>query len=222
MDLASLRAWELAGPSGHDRVVNSLSDSQLWRLAATGQADAFGVLFDRHRRPIYNFAFRRSGDWSQAEDATAMVFLEAWRRRSEVAFSGESALPWLLGVARNVTRNQWRTRRRYRAALERLPRTAAADGEDDDVVARLDDERRMHEVLRALSGLSVAHREVIELCVWAELSYEDAAELLDVPIGTLRSRLARARQHLTVLEREPGLGGGHALGEPPTAEEAQT
>ena len=202
--------------------MSSLSDSQLWRLAATGQSDAFGVSFDRHRRSVYNFAFRSCGDWSQAEDATAMVFLEAWRRRAQVAFSGESALPWLIGVARNVTRNQWRTRRRYRAALARLPRAGTSDWEVDDVVARLDDERRMREVLRALSGLSVAHREVIELCVWAELSYEDAAGILDVPTGTVRSRLARARQHLTTLEPEPGRSGGHAIGEPPTAEEAQT
>jgi DNA-directed RNA polymerase specialized sigma24 family protein len=92
------------------------SDAELWRQAGLGEAGAFGVLFDRHSRAIYNYCARRTGEWALAEDLTSIVFLEAWRRRAAVVLAGDSALPWLYGVATNVVRNQRRSKRRYRAA----------------------------------------------------------------------------------------------------------
>src|SRR5712691_12221724 len=96
------------------------TDSALWQRPAAGEAAAFGTLFERHARTVYNYCFRRTGDWSQAEELTAIVFLEAWRRRRQVHLVRDEALPWLLGVATNVIRNYRRSQRRYRAALERL------------------------------------------------------------------------------------------------------
>src|SRR5712691_8826257 len=96
------------------------SDLELWERARRGDHAAFGALFTRHARPVYNFCFRRTADWALAEDLTSAVFLEGWRRREQVRLAGPSALPWLLGVATNLLRNQRRSLRRYRGALARL------------------------------------------------------------------------------------------------------
>ncbi|MEV4554969.1 RNA polymerase sigma factor [Nonomuraea wenchangensis] len=88
------------------------TDLELWSRAAGGSGEAFGALFDKYARDVYNHCFRRTADWSAAEDLTSVVFLEAWRRRGEVRIDRESALPWLLGVANNVLRNRHRSLRR--------------------------------------------------------------------------------------------------------------
>ncbi len=172
------------------------TDLELWRRAAAGQAAAFGALYERHARPVYNHCFRRTASWAQAEDLTSAVFLEAWRRREEVRFSGDSLLPWLLGVAANLLRNQRRALRRFRVALARLPPPAAEDDFADDVARRLDDERTMRRVLGVIGELPAKEREVLALCAWDGLSYEAAAIALGIPVGTVRSRLARARARL--------------------------
>jgi RNA polymerase sigma factor (sigma-70 family) len=180
------------------------TDSELWRRAADGEAPAFGVLVDRHARAVYNFCFRRTADWANAEDLTSIVFLEAWRRRRHVRLHDGGALPWLLGVATNVLRNHRRSERRYRDALARVPADRSADF-TDDADGRLDDERRMRAALRALAKLPRREQEVIALCAWAGLSYEEAAVALAVPVGTVRSRLSRGRARL----RELSSAGGH-------------
>jgi RNA polymerase sigma-70 factor (ECF subfamily) len=81
------------------------------------------VLFDRHARAVYNHCFRRTADWSMAEDLTSVVFLEAWWRRDDVRIQPDTALPWFLGIANNLLRNAHRSLRRHRAALARLPQT---------------------------------------------------------------------------------------------------
>jgi RNA polymerase sigma factor (sigma-70 family) len=180
------------------------TDAELWRRAVEGEPDAFGALFERHARTVYNYLFRRTADWSLAEDLTSIVFLEAWRRREDVRVDGAVALPWLLGVATNVLRNRRRSQWRYRAAMQRLPRERHDDfAEDAD--ERLDDERRMRTALRALAKLPQRERDVFALCGWGELSYEEAAVALGIPVGTVRSRLSRARARI----RELGADHGH-------------
>src|SRR5918992_3399943 len=150
------------------------TDEQLWARAASGAPEAFGDLYERHARAIYNYCFRRTADWAVAEDLTSVVFLEAWRRREAVQLESESALPWLYGVATNVLRNRRRSQRRHRAALERLPRERSVDFADD-VNGRLDDERRMRTTLRAVATLPRREQDVLALCAWAGLAYEEAA-----------------------------------------------
>jgi RNA polymerase sigma-70 factor (ECF subfamily) len=183
--------------------MGELTDAALWQRAAAGETDAFGTIFERHATTVYNYCFRRTGDWSQAEELTALVFLEAWRRRTQVELERKDALPWLLGVATNVIRNLRRSQRRHRAALERLPRERVADFAAD-VDERLDDERQMQAVLRALAKLPRADQDVLALCVWEDLTYEQAAVALHVPVGTVRSRLSRARARLRELTSNPG------------------
>jgi RNA polymerase sigma factor (sigma-70 family) len=184
-----------AGPADILGVMESSTDRELWERATRGDSQAFGRLFERHGRTVYNYCFRRTADWATAEDLASVVFLESWRRRKQVRIHGESVLPWLLGVAANVLRNRNRTLRRYRAALERLPSEWEQDF-TDDVDGRLDDERRMRLVLEKLAGLSAPDQDILTLCVWEGLSYEQAALALDLPVGTVRSRLSRARQRL--------------------------
>jgi RNA polymerase sigma factor (sigma-70 family) len=163
----------------------------------------FGTLFERHGRAIYNYCFRRTADWAAAEDLASVVFLEAWRRRRDIRLENGSLLPWLYGVATNVVRNRSRSLRRHRSALERLPRGFEADFADD-AAARLDDEQQMRAILEAFQALPKRDQDVLALCVWSELSYEEAAVALDVPVGTVRSRLSRARSRLRAeAERAP-------------------
>ena len=181
----------------------SASDQDLWSQAANEHAgEAFGELFERHADRVYAHCFSRTGSWSMAEDLTSVVFLEAWRRREEVRFSGDSALPWLLGVANNATRNAQRTLRRHNLLLAKLPPAGEEADIAVDAAARVDQERLAQHLLCAMGGLKQSEREVLALCDWAGLSYSEAAVAMGVPEGTVRSRLSRARQHLRDLAGE--------------------
>lgn len=195
-----------AAAVGHEQTVEP-DDSVLWSRSRAGDADAFGLLFERHATTIYNYCFRRVGDWAVAEDLVSIVFLEAWRRRQNELPPGKE-LPWLFGVATNVIRNRRRSERRYVAALRRVAEPDASFGFADETEERLDDERLMAHALRLLAQLPRREQEVFALCAWSELSYEDAALALGIPVGTVRSRLSRARARL----RELDPVGGHEEG----------
>lgn len=171
-------------------------DEVIWQRVLGGDGDAFGQLYQRHGRAVYNHCFRRTASWSLAEDMTSVVFLEAWRRRDAVQLSERSLLPWLLGIANNVVLKQRRTLVRHHRAMARLPASVVEPDPADDVASRLDDEHRMRQVRIAMRTLTRVEQETVALCVWAGLSYADAAIAMGVPIGTVRSRLARARERL--------------------------
>jgi RNA polymerase sigma factor (sigma-70 family) len=200
----------------------SLSDQDLWQQAADGSGQAFGLLFDRHARAVYNHCFRLTASWSTAEDLTSTVFLQAWRKRSRVRLHGESCRGWLLAVATNVVRDERRSLRRRLALLRRLPPDGTVADPADEVAGRLDDERRMTEVLAALRRLPAGEQEAVALCLWAGLSYPEAAAALGVAEGTVRSRISRARARLAGLlggpDAETGvLPGASAPGRGPDA-----
>jgi RNA polymerase sigma-70 factor (ECF subfamily) len=173
--------------------------AQLRARARAGDADAFGAVFDACAKSVYNHAFRLTGDWSAAEEIMAMTFLEAWRGRDAIAADGGSLRPWLLGIATNLARGQRRATRRHRTALARLAVAGELPDFADDVSGRLDDGARIKALHRALAGLPGAELEVLALCVWSGLSYAQAAGALHVPVGTIRSRLSRARAKLARL-----------------------
>jgi len=190
-----------------------MTDEELWRRASAGDPYAFGDLFERHARTIYNFCFRSTGQWAAAEDLVSATFLQAWRRRHEVRFPGSSALPFLYGVATNLIRNHARGARRRHAALSRLPRAGQPIPDPaDDVAGRLDDQRLMSEVLDRIKSLSVVEREVFTLCVWQGLSYEEAAMVLAVLVGMVCSWFSRARSRLRLgrFDRVEGGGSGRS------------
>jgi RNA polymerase sigma-70 factor (ECF subfamily) len=189
-------------------------DSTLWERSRAGDREAFAVLFERHAKAIYNFCFRRVGDWALAEDLVSVVFLEAWRRRAK-ELPPDKVLPWLYGIATNVVRNRRRSERRFAAALRRVPTPRPSPDFSADADKRIDDEAQMQRVLALLSELPQRELDVFVLCAWSELSYEDASIALGIPIGTVRSRLARARARL----RELGIDDGHIEGRTPSAQE---
>lgn len=178
--------------------------------------DAFGELFDAYARSVYNHAYRLTGDWSAAEDIVSLTFLEAWRLREKVDVDGGSLRPWLLGIATNVTRNQRRAARRHTAAMARLPRDESVADFAEEVAGRVDDKEQLALVQAALVKLRRAEREVLALCVWSGLGYEAAAAALGIPVGTVRSRLSRARTKLAKA-MEPPQGRGQVRGDRATA-----
>lgn len=180
--------------------MTEVSDRDLWRRARDGEAAAFGVLFERHAGRIYNYCFRRTADWALAEDLTAATFLIAWRSRGRESLQAETALPLLYGIATNVLRNQRRSLRRGRDAFARLPLPRVEEPDfAEETATRVDDRAAMRELLRLFARLPRREQDVIALCEWSGLSYEETASALGVPIGTVRSRLARGRRRLREL-----------------------
>jgi RNA polymerase sigma factor (sigma-70 family) len=148
------------------------TDRELWRRAAAGEPNAFGELYDQHANAVYNFCFRRTADWALAEDLTATVFLEAWRKRRRVVFDRDDAvLPWLYGVATNVIRNETRRRRRFGRAVAGLGPQRSAPAASEQAA----EEAEMRRVLESIGELPRRELDVVVLCVFAELSYEQAA-----------------------------------------------
>ncbi|MFB8773745.1 RNA polymerase sigma factor [Streptomyces broussonetiae] len=191
-------------------------ETNLRKRIRAGDHDAFGELFDAYARSVYNHAYRLTGEWTTAEDVVSLTFLDAWRLRTSLDEEGGSLRPWLLGIATNVTRNVRRAARRHAAAVARLPGEEAVRDFADEVAGRVDDAGRLGLVQEALGRLRRAEREVLALCVWGGLDYAAAAEALGVPVGTVRSRLSRAR---TKLARylEPPQSAGQMRGDRTTA-----
>src|SRR5690349_13765507 len=177
-------------------------DRSLWAQAAGGGGQAFGVLFDRHAKAVYNHCFRLTASWAEAEDHLQATFLLAWRKRAEVRLERESALPWLLTVATNVVRNEQRSLMRRLKNLRRVGEEPAVPDHADLVAERLDDQRRMKELLRAVARLPRNEREALALCVWAEVSYADAAAVLGIAEGSVRARVSKAKSKLQQQHRE--------------------
>jgi RNA polymerase sigma-70 factor (ECF subfamily) len=178
------------------------TDESLWRRSASGDGRAFAELYERHARTIYNYLFRRLADWSEAEDLTAVVFLEAFRRRKDVVIVEGKLLAWLYGIATNVLRNRRRALWRHRRLVGQLEREPC-EAVEPDAAARAQAAAQMRAILEQVSRLPRAQQDVIALCVWSNLSYDEAAIALGVPVGTVRSRLSRARAALTELDGPP-------------------
>jgi RNA polymerase sigma-70 factor (ECF subfamily) len=179
------------------------SDGELWAAATAGSSGAFGVLFDRHARAVYNHCFRLTASWTAAEDHTQNTFLLAWHKRASVALRNDSALPWLLAVATNMVRGERRSVRRRLRLAEQVPADRPIEDHADEVAQRLDDERRMARVLAATQSLPRGEREAVALCVWSQVSYADAAAVLGIAEVSVRSRVSRARSRLAGLLAEP-------------------
>jgi RNA polymerase sigma factor (sigma-70 family) len=178
------------------------SDAELIR-ASVADPQLFRALFERHFEAIFRYFGRRLGR-AAADDLTAEVFLRAFEKRGSYDLSYESARPWLFGIAANLLRRSRRKEERRLRALAKQP--AEVPGADDEGAAgdaRLDYEATRPVLARALASLRADEREVLLLVAWADLSYEEVGRALAIPVGTVRSRLHRARGHMrTVLERE--------------------
>jgi RNA polymerase sigma factor (sigma-70 family) len=196
---------ESAGPRAM-RSVSLAGDLDLVSRVKTGDREAFAALYDRYAGAVYGHCLRLTGSAVSAEDLTAIVFLEAWRRRSDFRAVADSAAPWLHGIAYNTARNFRRSSRRYQSALRRLDATRIMPDPTVDVVDRVAAEETIRRLLPAIRALPRHEREAIELCFASGMTYEEAAGLLNVPLGTLKSRLSRGlsklRDHLQAKAQE--------------------
>ena len=182
------------------------TDTELCADVVNGDQAAFAVLFDRHVQAVVNHCFRASGSWPVAEDMAQSTFLVAWRRRRDIRVVAGSALPWLLTVASNNLRSEFRSQRRWWAMIRRMPAADETADPADEVAGRIDDERRMRPILAAVRRLPKAEQQAIALCVWSGLSYADAAQVLGIGEASVRSRVSRARARLARLldnEQQP-------------------
>ncbi|MFI9824366.1 RNA polymerase sigma factor [Streptomyces sp. NPDC052013] len=177
-------------------------DISLRARVRAGDPAAFGQIFDAYARVVYRHAVRWTGDWAAAEDVVSLTFLEAWRLRKKLRPGGESLQPWLLGIATNVLRNTARAARRHQKALIQLPLREAMPDFAEELVGRLADTEQLAAAKAALERLRPAEREVFALCVWSGLEHAAVAEALGVPVGTVRSRLSRARSRLRQLTEQ--------------------
>lgn len=174
-------------------------DDEFRARIRAGDEGAFAVLFRKHGTAVYNHCLRLCGDWSVAEDCTSLTYLEAWRLRGKADPHGGSLLPWLLGIATNVIHQRRRAAWRHHRLMGRLPPPELVPDLADEIVERLEDQERITAVKQVLAGLRRADRDVLALCVWSGLDYAAAAAALGIPVGTVRSRLSRARRRLDEL-----------------------
>jgi len=195
---------------GHDPATDPLSDEDLVRRIAAGDAAAFASLFHRRRREVYRFALHMSGAGAVADDVTQEVFLAVMKDAGRYEAGRASVAAWLCGIARNHVRRRLDSQR----SLVSLDGYAEDDGGSDrgstgdDALSGLVRSERIEALRRAVGTLPLRYREVIVLCDLQELGYADAAAALGCAVGTVRSRLHRARALLAaklgMVERAPG------------------
>ena len=157
------------------------------------QGDRFAAIFDRHAPAIHRYLRRRIGEHA-AEDVLGETFLIAFRRRGRFDPERSDARPWLYGIAAKLVVDHHRRENRRRSIVG-LP-DRAADEHADEVADRVSAQSQQAILRAALDRLSADDREVLVLIAWEELSYAEVAEAMSIPVGTVRSRLHRARQQI--------------------------
>ncbi|MFI6520163.1 RNA polymerase sigma factor [Spirillospora sp. NPDC050679] len=171
-----------------------LDDAELIRLSGD-DPERFAALFDRYARQIHHYAARRLGTQA-ADDIVAETFLAAFRRRASYDQARPLARPWLYGIASTLIARHRRDEERHYRALRRTGLDPLPEPMAETVVSRVaaeQDERRMAGVL---AKLPAGDRDVLLLVAWGGLSYDEVAEALSVPAGTVASRLSRARRKM--------------------------
>ncbi|KAB2351855.1 RNA polymerase sigma factor [Actinomadura rudentiformis] len=155
--------------------------------------EAFAALFDRYSGMLYRYVSRRLGP-EVAEDLVGETFLIAFSRRARYDLSYADARPWLFGIiSKLVSRHHRSEAARYRA-LQRSPVDGHVEGPADRVAAGVTATASRPLLAEALAGLPRRDRDVLLLVAWGDLAYEEVAQALGIPVGTVRSRLNRARR----------------------------
>jgi RNA polymerase sigma-70 factor (ECF subfamily) len=172
----------------------ALTDEELMRQTAAGDRHAFAALYQRHSTSVYRFARLMTGSGAAAEDVVQEVFLVVMRDASRFDPERASLSSYLYGIARHHTRRRLLRQRRF-VPLEAGDATheAAAASDPAGDALRASELRRLR---RAIVALPSRYREVLVMCDLQDLSYADAASSLGCAIGTVRSRLHRARELL--------------------------
>jgi len=162
-----------------------MTDRELLLLMLSGDEDAFTTLYRRRQGPVYRFALQMTGSVAIAEDVTQEVFMALLLKTAKYEASRGSLASFLYGIARNLV-------------LRRIEKTAEVEdyAGPEDLLDDLTRRETVEQVRRAVLSLPAVYREAVVLCDLQDTSYEEAALVLDCPIGTVRSRLSRGRSIL--------------------------
>jgi RNA polymerase sigma factor (sigma-70 family) len=175
--------------------LSALSDAE-WIARSWHDAEAFGEVFNRHFRAVFQFAARRVHR-DEAEEMAGEVLRRAFEHRRGYDLSKPDARPWLYGIALNVIRHSQRSFVRRSDAFARLDHTHwLVPDHMNAVVDQLDADRLLPVVARAIRRLPPDEMDPLLLHAWEGLTYADIAVALQVPVGTVRSRINRARVRL--------------------------
>jgi RNA polymerase sigma-70 factor (ECF subfamily) len=189
-----LRADQDVAP-GEIRILEEARDDVLLRYAAKGDEEAFVILYRRHQAKLYRFGLRMTGNAWAAEEIVQDVFMTLMRAPKKYEAARGPLAAYLFGIARN----------RVMKYLERVPREVPLDEQNQDgsrggaavnaftPMHWAEQQERVEQVRAAVLDLPAEFREAVVLCELEELSYEEAAQLIGCPIGTIRSRLHRGR-----------------------------
>lgn len=174
----------MAEPSDREAIAASLDEPR-----------AFVVVFERHFDAIFRYLRRRVGR-DLAEELAAETFTAAFASRRRFDARAWDARPWLYGIAVNLLRHHYRSEERE---LRAYARSAVDPLGFEEPLDRIDAAASEAQVAEALAELAPVEREVLLLFAWADLSYPEIADVLEIPVGTVRSRLNRARRHVREL-----------------------
>lgn len=184
------------------------TDAEVIR-GSLGDPEEFRLIFHRHFKPVCRYLSRRVGP-SAAEDIASEVFLQAFRNRRVYDPAYPDARPWLFGIASNELH---RRRRDEERRLRAYARACEGERQEADVQATAPGDGLSRRLASGLAGLSSKDRDVLLLFAWAQLSYEEIAVALRIPVGTVRSRLNRARLKLRAALGDAG-GASSLASEP--------
>jgi len=175
--------------------------------ATCADPDRFADLYDRYAAQLYRYAYQRVGA-ATAEDVVADTFLAAFAQRDAFDPARGDARPWLFGILTRKLARHFRAEKTHYQALLRAAGEPAVDGPAERVAARVSAGAVRRPLVAALGRLSAGDRDVLLLVAWCDFSYEEVAAALDIPVGTVRSRLNRARRKVRA-----ALGGTDPSGE---------
>lgn len=178
-------------------VIERKSDFELVDATLSGDTNAYRVLVERYQVRVYRFLLKQVVHTDEAEDLAQETFLQAYRSLASCQHEGQF-ITWLIGIALNVARNHHNRSRSAGAAGDtgdEIDTLLATTGDPVDAAQNLALLRALH---RGINGLPQEQRECVTLIALEGLSYEDARLVLGVPVGTIKSRLARARATLAL------------------------
>lgn len=191
--------------------LTEISDETLLRRSAAGDEAAFVALYRRQQTPIYRFALHMSGSAAVAEEVTQDVFMNVMRDGKRFDENRGTAKSYLFGVARNCVRKVLERNRAYVGLEDEDALEQAIPASPEDLLTVLARAEAVENVRQAVLELPAVYREAIALCDLEEMSYADAAATIGVPMGTVRSRIARGRALLLQKLSKPGAQGARTL-----------
>lgn len=178
----------------------STSDEELLRQMIAGDADAFEQLYDRRHAGVFQFALRMSGSPVLAEDVVQDVFMEFMRDAHLFNATKGTVAGYLLGMARHRVLRRLERERRFVSFVDSEDRDSESMPDSDNrflvessPLSDLERNQTIESVRQAILSLPEHYREIVVLCSLHEMSYEQAADVVGCPVGTVRSRLSRAR-----------------------------